>query len=275
MTVGDKIKKIRTFRGMTQKELGLAIGFEEKGADNRIAQYETNYRVPKRELLDKMAEALRVDRQNFYTIAPGSAEDFMRTFFWLDEDSPGAIRLFQLVRNPGRAGAADDTAVRYNDSDDWPAHPPVGMYFQYGLVDEFMREWLFRQQELHAGEITREEYFEWKLNWPHTCDDGLESEYYIPWRKDTNSINPVSRAVWTGKKACIHAGFRRFERHSHSIIPPLITEQHKLYLARLTKFFQHCFKLNSRPKAPFIFCRFRFTLRRYILEFIGGFNPTL
>ena len=98
MTVGDKIKKIRTFRGMTQKELGLAIGLEEKGADNRIAQYETNYRVPKRELLDKMAEALRVDRQNFYTIAPGSAEDFMRTFFWLDEDSPGAIRLFQLVR---------------------------------------------------------------------------------------------------------------------------------------------------------------------------------
>lgn len=68
MTVGDKIRKIRTFRGMTQKELGLAVGFEEKGADNRIAQYETNYRVPKRELLDKIAEALRVDRQNFYTI---------------------------------------------------------------------------------------------------------------------------------------------------------------------------------------------------------------
>jgi transcriptional regulator with XRE-family HTH domain len=34
-------------------------------ADNRIAQYETNYRIPKRELLDKMAEALRADRQNF------------------------------------------------------------------------------------------------------------------------------------------------------------------------------------------------------------------
>ena len=46
MTVGDKIKKILTFRGMTQNELGLAIGFEEKGADNLIAQYETNYRVP-------------------------------------------------------------------------------------------------------------------------------------------------------------------------------------------------------------------------------------
>ena len=32
---------------------------------------------------------------------------------------------------------------------------PVGIYFNYGLVDEFMREWLLRQQELHAGEITR------------------------------------------------------------------------------------------------------------------------
>lgn len=51
MTVGDKIKKIRTFRGMTQKELGLAIGFEEKGAVNRIAQYETNYCVPNTDVL--------------------------------------------------------------------------------------------------------------------------------------------------------------------------------------------------------------------------------
>lgn len=39
MTVGEKIKFIRNFRGMTQKELGVGIGFDEKGADNRIAQY--------------------------------------------------------------------------------------------------------------------------------------------------------------------------------------------------------------------------------------------
>ena len=182
MTVGDKIKKIRTFRGMTQKELGIAIGFEEKGADNRIAQYETNYRVPKRELLDKIAEALRVDRQNFYTIRPGCAEDFMRTFFWLDEDSPGSICLFPPVRVPGTI--KEETVVQDNDSYDWPARPPVGIYFNYGLVDEFMHEWLLRQQELHAGEITRDEYFEWKLNWPATCDDGRESQYYIPWRKN-------------------------------------------------------------------------------------------
>ena len=41
MTIGDKIKKIRTFRKMTQAELGAALGWGEKGA-NRLAQYETN-----------------------------------------------------------------------------------------------------------------------------------------------------------------------------------------------------------------------------------------
>ena len=81
MTVGEKIKKIRTFRGMTQKELGLAVGFEEKGADNRIAQYETNYRVPKRELLDKIAQALRVESQNFYTLRPGCAGPIILQIF--------------------------------------------------------------------------------------------------------------------------------------------------------------------------------------------------
>ena len=47
-----------------------------------------------------------------------------------------------------------------------------------------MHEWLLRQQELDAGEITRDEYFEWKLNWPYTCDDSKESQYYVTWRKN-------------------------------------------------------------------------------------------
>ena len=55
----------------THPGIGLAIGFKEKGADNRIAQYEMNYRIPKRELLGKIAEVLRADRQKFYTINPG------------------------------------------------------------------------------------------------------------------------------------------------------------------------------------------------------------
>ena len=61
------------------------------------------------------------------------------------------IRLFQLVRNPGKKQNGDDTTVKYNDSDEWPVRQSVGMYFQYGLADEFMQEWLLRQQELRRG----------------------------------------------------------------------------------------------------------------------------
>ena len=58
MTIGDKISHIRIFRGLIQKELGMKIEFDEKSADNRIAQYETNYRVPKKDMLVQIAEVL-------------------------------------------------------------------------------------------------------------------------------------------------------------------------------------------------------------------------
>ena len=184
MTCGEKIKRIRKFRGLTQKELGILAGLGEQNANIRIAQYEADSRLPRRDLLDRIAQALNVNPINFYSHVSGCAEDIMQTFFWMEESKRGVIRLFQLVRNPGKVNASSDTAVRYNDTDDWPATPPVGLYFNYYTVDTFMREWLLRQQELDRGEITYDEYFEWKINWPNTCDDGKGREYYIPWRKN-------------------------------------------------------------------------------------------
>ena len=85
MTIGDKIKKIRTFRNMTQAELGATLGWGDKGA-NRLAQYETNYRVPRKDLVTEMA---KIPKSN----------------------------------------SSDDTAIRCHDSDSWPAHPPVSLWF--------------------------------------------------------------------------------------------------------------------------------------------------
>lgn len=183
MTIGEKIKLIRTFRNMKQQELGLALGFSESSADNRIAQYETNYRVPKKDALIKIAEILDVNKLNFISEASGSAEDIMQTFFWLEEDMFGVINLFQLTKNSQKNSDIAQNNVTYIDNDNWPASAPVGIYFKHRLVDNFMREWLVRQQELKVGEITRDEYFEWKLNWPYTCDDCGK---FVPsrlWRK--------------------------------------------------------------------------------------------
>ena len=99
-------------------------------------------------------------------------EDSNRRFFEgdfsLDEDDRSTIHLFQLVRNPGKCNASDDKSVRYYDNDDWPAHAPVGMWLEYGLVNDFMREWCLRKEQLKNGEISEDEYFEWKINWPAT-----------------------------------------------------------------------------------------------------------
>ena len=163
MTVGEKIKRIRIFRGMTQKGLGLAVGLTE----NRIAQYETNYRTPKKELLNQIAEALHVNSLNFYVEVSGSAEDIMQTFFWMDELNPNTVNLFQMTENPELS-----TEVEYKNSDNWTAPTPVGIFLNYNLVNQFLAEWLTRKTELKNGQITKKEYFEWKLNFPYTCNGG-------------------------------------------------------------------------------------------------------
>ena len=45
MAIGERIHFFRTLRGMTQKYLGMALGFPEKSADVRLAQYETGSRT--------------------------------------------------------------------------------------------------------------------------------------------------------------------------------------------------------------------------------------
>ena len=52
MAIGERIRFFRTLRGMTQKYLGMKVGFPERNADVRMAQYETGARTPKANLVD-------------------------------------------------------------------------------------------------------------------------------------------------------------------------------------------------------------------------------
>ena len=60
LNTGMRIRHFRILRGMTQKALGVAVGFPESSADMRIAQYESGARTPKRELLCQLAAVLGV-----------------------------------------------------------------------------------------------------------------------------------------------------------------------------------------------------------------------
>ena len=52
MAIGERIRFFRNLRGMTQKYLGQMVGFPEKTADIRMAQYESGSRSPKAELTE-------------------------------------------------------------------------------------------------------------------------------------------------------------------------------------------------------------------------------
>ena len=52
ITAKEKIKRVRLHRHMKQRELGELVGFTD-GAANRIAQYESVFRVPKEDMVKK------------------------------------------------------------------------------------------------------------------------------------------------------------------------------------------------------------------------------
>lgn len=56
--IGDNIKRIRTSKGLTQKQLGDKCN--PKMADSAIRRYESRNAIPKRETLAKIADALEV-----------------------------------------------------------------------------------------------------------------------------------------------------------------------------------------------------------------------
>lgn len=67
MTIGENIKKYREKKGLTQKELGAALGL----AEITIRQYESNKREPKYEILFSIADALNVSIDDLMNIDTG------------------------------------------------------------------------------------------------------------------------------------------------------------------------------------------------------------
>ena len=55
MAIGERIRFFRNMKGITQKYLGMVVGFPERSADVRMAQYETGSRTPKADLTKTLA----------------------------------------------------------------------------------------------------------------------------------------------------------------------------------------------------------------------------
>lgn len=60
--------------------------------------------------------------------------------------------------------------IEYSDNDNWLLHDPTMLWFQNTFMDDYLKEWEVRKREWREKTITLEEYTEWKLQWPYSCD---------------------------------------------------------------------------------------------------------
>ena len=86
MAIGERIHFFRLLRGMTQKYLGMSLGFPEKSADVRLAQYETGSRTPKADLTAALAEVLDVSPHALSVPDIDSYVGLMHTLFTLEDN---------------------------------------------------------------------------------------------------------------------------------------------------------------------------------------------
>ena len=147
MGIGERIRFIRNLRGMTQKFLGLQVGFSERTADIRMAQYESGSRTPKADLVEKLADALDVSTEALNVPNIDSYTGLMHTLFAL-EDLYG----FKIDRLDG------EICIRLNKQ--------IGS--TYAKMSGLIQPWEEMAQKYRNGEINREEYDQWRYRYPRS-----------------------------------------------------------------------------------------------------------
>ncbi len=145
MAIGERIRFFRNLCGMTQKYLGTVVGFPEKTADIRMAQYESGSRTPKADLTNKLAEVFGVSPQALSVPDIDSYIGLMHTLFTLED----------------RYGL---TIERTENGVSMYADPKKGT--DATELSEMLNAWAEQSEKYHNGDINRDEYDKWRYNYP-------------------------------------------------------------------------------------------------------------
>ena len=145
MGFGERLRFFRTKRGLTQKMMGQLMGFPERSADIRVAQYENGSRYPKEDVIEALAAGLEVHPKALALPDIDSYIGLLHTFFAL-EDLYG-IRVstvegepFLFVDKTGNKNAAE--------------------------LHGMLLAWSQQAEKLENGEISQEEYDRWRYRYP-------------------------------------------------------------------------------------------------------------
>ncbi len=145
MAIGERIRFFRNLKGMTQKFLGVQVGFPEKTADIRLAQYESGTRTPKSDLTEALANTLGVSTMALNVPDIDTEIGFMHTLFALEDiyglkiDKVNGEICICLDKNRGTS--------------------------YISLLERFTA-WQKEAEKYRNGEISKEEYDHWRYAYP-------------------------------------------------------------------------------------------------------------
>ena len=130
---------------MTQKQLGEILGFLGKTSDVRMAQYESEARTPKQDLVKEMSHILDVSPRAITVPEIDSYIGLMHTLFALED-------MYGL-----KIGKIDgEVCLRLDKS--------TGS--TYSTMFDMFHAWQEQAARLERGEITKEEYDQWRYKYP-------------------------------------------------------------------------------------------------------------
>ena len=145
MAIGERIRFFRNLRGMTQKYLGTVVGFPEKTADIRMAQYESGSRTPKADLTENLAGVLGVSPLALSVPDIDSYLGLIHTLFTIED----------------RYGL---TVEKTDNGVSMRVDPRKGK--DAAELSEMLNAWAKQAEKYHNGDISREDYDKWRYNYP-------------------------------------------------------------------------------------------------------------
>ena len=145
MAIGERIRFFRNLQGITQKQLGIFVGFSESTADVRMAQYESGSRGPKADLIKKLANIFDVSEKALEIPDIDSYIGVMHTLFAM-EDLYG-LKIDKLD---------DEICIRLNKN--------TGTTY-VSMLERFS-QWEEMAEKCRNREISKIEYDNWRYNYP-------------------------------------------------------------------------------------------------------------
>ncbi len=145
MAIGERIRFFRNLRGMTQKYLGQMVGFPEKTADVRMAQYESGSRTPKEDLANALANVLEVSPLALRIPDIDSDLGFIHTLFAVED-----IYGVRAEKQGDEVHIVFDGSKRtMNES-----------------VFKMLSAWADQSDKLRKGEVSKDQYDRWRYTFP-------------------------------------------------------------------------------------------------------------